>query len=629
MAGAVALGGEIADVLLRPAPDDALVGHNLKSSFLQRGDFQRVIGHHAHPRHAQHLQHDGGVIKAALIVVETEHFVGVVGIETLRLQFVGADLVGKPVAATFLIQIQQHAAAILRHETRGVAQLVAAIAFEAAEQIAGQAGRMKPHGDDAAEIRLADDDGDLIAQPLAAAEHNELGIGRAFERHGRPPDDPQILNARGAVTLDRAGVDANEPLPLDGAGGNLRRDDGGENEREAREFEGRMIELAQGRDRRVDARANLKRKGGDAPEVDHRQGDGPRAGAVKAKATQTRGWQQKPGATIRQAGDHSGPRLVQRLDADHDNVRTARTDDDRATGAQLGQRAIDRYPSDAAVGLQNMLDICHATLDAGNASPWSGVAVCLYTLDSANRINRLGAVMIEAGRERANGRDPLAPIRAANPARPFVVAQLGQSLDGRIATITGESRYINRAAALDHLHRMRASVDAVVVGAGTIAADDPLLTVRRVGGRSPARVVIDPSGRLGADKRWLARDGVARYLVSTSEKAPAGAELIRLPATDGALAPADIVAALFARGLRRLLIEGGAQTISRFIDAGQIDRLHLMVAPVIIGSGKTGLDLAPIAALSSALRPRVETFSLGDGEILFDCDLRERLEPDQ
>ncbi len=76
--------------------------------------------------------------------------------------------------------------------------------------------------------------------------------------------------------------------------------------------------------------------------------------------------------------------------------------------------------------------------------------------------------------------DPLTPILKASSDTPFVVAQLGQSLDGRIATPTGESRWINRDAALDHLHRLRAAVDAVVVGIGTVIADDPRLNVRRI-----------------------------------------------------------------------------------------------------------------------------------------------------
>ena len=102
----------------------------------------------------------------------------------------------------------------------------------------------------------------------------------------------------------------------------------------------------------------------------------------------------------------------------------------------------------------------------------------------------------------ASTQDPFVPFRHADPARPFVVAQLGQSLDGRIATITGMSKYINGAPALDHLHRIRAEVDAVVVGASTVVADDPQLTVRRVPGRSPARVVIDPTGRLKGPAKW-------------------------------------------------------------------------------------------------------------------------------
>ena len=217
----------------------------------------------------------------------------------------------------------------------------------------------------------------------------------------------------------------------------------------------------------------------------------------------------------------------------------------------------------------------------------------------------------------------LAPILAAPADRPFVVAQLGQSLDGRIALPSGESRWINRDAALDHVHRLRAAVDAVVVGVGTVVADDPLLNVRRVPGRNPARVVIDPSGRLSSTARCFADgDGAARYVVRASGgRTPPGVEAIHIDRVDGKLPPGAIVAALFARGLRRLLIEGGASTVSAFIEAGVVDRLHLLVAPVILGSGKTGLTLAPLARLADARRPATRVHVLSDGDVLFDCDL--------
>ena len=195
--------------------------------------------------------------------------------------------------------------------------------------------------------------------------------------------------------------------------------------------------------------------------------------------------------------------------------------------------------------------------------------------------------------------EALARISAADPARSFVVAQLGQSLDGRIATPSGESLYINGEEGLDHLHRLRAGVDPVLVGAGTVEADNPQLTVRRVPGRSPARI-----------------------LVSAAPRPLTGAENLVLPARDGRIAPSDIVIALAERGYRRLLVEGGARTISAFIDAGAIDRLHLIVGCMIIGSGKAGLDLHPLERLADAMRPMTEVYRLGRRDILFDCALR-------
>ena len=133
------------------------------------------------------------------------------------------------------------------------------------------------------------------------------------------------------------------------------------------------------------------------------------------------------------------------------------------------------------------------------------------------------------------------PLRAGLVDDLVVVGQLGQSLDGRIATNSGHSHYINGPAGLDHLHRLRALVDAVVIGVGTALADDPLLTVRRVAGPNPARVILDPRGRLPADARVLTADGTRRLVVTgpTAQCAlPDGVEVVALPADDGHIAPA-------------------------------------------------------------------------------------------
>src|SRR5215470_8789505 len=106
------------------------------------------------------------------------------------------------------------------------------------------------------------------------------------------------------------------------------------------------------------------------------------------------------------------------------------------------------------------------------------------------------------------------PLRATPSGRPMVVGQIGQSLDGRIATPSGHSCYINGPEGIAHLHRLRALVDAVVVGAGTVRADDPQLTVRCVTGPNPVRVVIDPRGTLPAQSRAFIRDGVHRIVIT-------------------------------------------------------------------------------------------------------------------
>jgi diaminohydroxyphosphoribosylaminopyrimidine deaminase / 5-amino-6-(5-phosphoribosylamino)uracil reductase len=211
--------------------------------------------------------------------------------------------------------------------------------------------------------------------------------------------------------------------------------------------------------------------------------------------------------------------------------------------------------------------------------------------------------------------------------RTLVIAQLGQTLDGRIATCTGHSHFVTGPEDIRHLHRLRALVDAVVVGAGTVTADDPQLTVRHVRGENPVRVVLDPAGRVSPDRRMF-RDRAAPTLWLQGPRAPAPApnnavEVLRLDeVTPGAgFGPAQILETLAGRGLRRVLVEGGGLTVSRFLAAGVLDRLHLTVAPVVLGSGRPSVTLDPVETLNEALRPRCRHFTLGQ-DILFDLYLR-------
>ena len=202
-------------------------------------------------------------------------------------------------------------------------------------------------------------------------------------------------------------------------------------------------------------------------------------------------------------------------------------------------------------------------------------------------------------------------------------ASVGSRSTPAIATASGHSHYINGEAGLAHLHRLRALVDAVVIGVGTVIADDPQLTVRRVAGPSPARVVIDPNGRLPPAARALAADGIRRLVITAagvSNNLPDDVETVALAADRGELPPAAIVAALAERGFRRVLVEGGADTVSRFLAAGCLDRLHILIAPIILGAGRSSLALPPVERVEQAMRAPMRAHVLG-GDVLLDCDL--------
>ena len=206
----------------------------------------------------------------------------------------------------------------------------------------------------------------------------------------------------------------------------------------------------------------------------------------------------------------------------------------------------------------------------------------------------------------------------------FVLGRIAQSLDGRIATPSGASRWISGHADIVHTHRLRALFDAIVVGAGTVRADNPQLTTREVDGPSPVRVVVDTNRRL--DDTYRVFRELPKTLLCTALDSAAGdkhgeAEILRLPRSGEGVDVKALLDMLAARGLRRVFVEGGGITVSRFLAAGMLDRLHVTVAPLLLGSGVPAFTLPTVAAPADGLRFDWTVHTL-EPDVLLDIPLR-------
>ncbi|MCK8783181.1 RibD family protein [Roseomonas sp. NAR14] len=233
--------------------------------------------------------------------------------------------------------------------------------------------------------------------------------------------------------------------------------------------------------------------------------------------------------------------------------------------------------------------------------------------------------------------DPLFAPLLAPPRAPdgcFVLGRLAQTLDGRIATESGNSQWIGGAGDILHTHRLRALCHAVVVGAGTVRHDDPRLTTRAVAGPNPVRVVLDTECHLPPARRVFA-DGPPTLLACAEDARRAAAhgtaELLPLPRAGSGLCLPTLLRRLAARGLTRIMVEGGGVTVSRFLAAGCLDRLHVTVAPLLLGSGRPAFTLPPALHVADGLRLRWRVFPLDAaddmatggtaGDLLFDIAL--------
>src|SRR5215210_3824508 len=191
------------------------------------------------------------------------------------------------------------------------------------------------------------------------------------------------------------------------------------------------------------------------------------------------------------------------------------------------------------------------------------------------------------------------------PTRPSVTVSYAQTLDGRVATATGESRWISCPDSLRSAH------EAVLVGAGTVCNDDPRLTVRHVPGASPLRVIVDSTLRTPPDAAVLADGAASGTVLAVTDRAPAehrervrslGATVLDLPCDlDGRVDLATLLGELVALGIGSAMVEGGATLITGFFRAGLVDRLAVCIAPKILGDGIEAIGDLGIRDLSRSL----------------------------
>jgi diaminohydroxyphosphoribosylaminopyrimidine deaminase/5-amino-6-(5-phosphoribosylamino)uracil reductase len=213
---------------------------------------------------------------------------------------------------------------------------------------------------------------------------------------------------------------------------------------------------------------------------------------------------------------------------------------------------------------------------------------------------------------------------------PYVILKAATSLDGRIATRTGDSKWISNEHSRLLVHRLRNQVDGVLVGIGTVIKDDPLLTVRLPRGKikDPLRIVIDPRLRISQKARILTSSG--KTLIISGARVPIrkrkgletkGVEILSLPARDGHISIKELLTHLGRRGITSLLIEGGAEVYSAFLNEQQVDKLVIFMAPCLIGGRKAVgmIGGTGVAKISEAFRLKEMKVKSLAGDILVEA----------
>jgi len=241
----------------------------------------------------------------------------------------------------------------------------------------------------------------------------------------------------------------------------------------------------------------------------------------------------------------------------------------------------------------------------------AGVAEVHYAVaDPDKRISGDGHRQLEAGGIKVIAGEGEDEARRVNEAffkhrttgLPFVIAKYAMSLDGRIAAASGDSRWVSGPETRAWAHRMRPRIDAILVGSETVVIDDPQLTARPEGvanPRQPLRVVVDSRGRIPPMSQVLAGDSPT--LVATTDQAPAnwrasieatGAEVLALPSSDGHVDLRALCQELGKRNILTLLVEGGGVILGGYFDANLVDKIHAIIAPIIVGAADAPTPVA-------------------------------------
>ena len=266
----------------------------------------------------------------------------------------------------------------------------------------------------------------------------------------------------------------------------------------------------------------------------------------------------------------------------------------------------------------------------------SGIAEVHYAVrDPDPRVNGEGHRVLEAAGIRVAAGDGEQEARRTmeeylkqrETGLPFVIAKFAASLDGRIAAASGDSRWVSGPTAREWSHRMRTRIDAIICGSETIVLDDPQLTARPDGQdakRQPLRVIVDSRGRVPPMARVFERTDWALTMVATSEDAPAtwrasieatGAEVLTFAKHGDRVDLEELVRELAKRDVVTALIEGGGVLLGGFFDRGLVDKVHAIIAPIMIGAADAPGAVAGEGAyrMADALRLRdVEVERLGE-----------------